>query len=48
MSEQSQGGSAGLRYNSNIEMMINRRIIGFDNYGMPESLSDVDNNNFGL
>ena len=28
--------------------MINRRIIGFDDYGMPEKLSDVDYNKFGI
>jgi hypothetical protein len=27
-------GSAGLRKNSNIELMINRRINGWDSYGI--------------
>ena len=44
MSEHCQGGSAGLRYKSNIELMINRRLLGYDHYGMPESLDDLDHN----
>ena len=48
MSEHCQGGSAGLRYNSNIELMINRRLVGNDNYGMPEILDDLDYNFQGL
>ncbi len=44
MNEKCESGSAGLRKNSNIELMINRRIIGWDNYGMPERLDDLDQN----
>ena len=42
MTEKSEGGSAGLRNNSNIELMINRRTVGWDNFGMPERLDDLD------
>ncbi len=48
MTEHCHGGSAGLRYNSNIELMINRRLVGYDNYGLPERLNDVDQNSLGL
>ena len=42
MNEKSESGSAGLRKNSNIELMINRRMIGWDYYGMPERLDDIN------
>ena len=41
-------GSAGMRNSSNIELMQNRRIIGYDNYGVPESLDDVNKFDKGL
>jgi hypothetical protein len=44
MNEKCESGSAGLRKNSNIELMINRRIIGWDDYGMPERLEDLNQN----
>jgi hypothetical protein len=44
MTEQCHSGSAGMRNKSNIELMINRRTIGWDGYGIPESLNDLDQN----
>lgn len=37
-----------MRNKSNIELMINRRTIGWDGYGIPESLNDLDQNSFGI
>jgi len=36
MPDRVHSGSAGLRNNSNIELMINRRIGGYDAYGVAE------------
>ena len=41
-------GSAGLRGGRNIELMQNRRIIGYDADGVPQSLDDKDSFNNGL
>lgn len=48
MTDRAQSGSAGLRGNRNIELMQNRRINGYDAYGVPQSLDDRDNFNNGL
>lgn len=48
MTEQCQGGSAGMRNKSNIELMINRRTVGWDGYGISESLNDLDQNQNGI
>lgn len=48
MSDRSQSGSAGLRGGRNVELMQNRRINGYDAYGVPQSLDDRDNFNNGL
>jgi len=42
MVDRSQAGSAGLRNGSNIELMQNRRINGYDGYGVTEALNDRD------
>jgi hypothetical protein len=41
-------GSGGLRDRRNIELILNRRINGFDNYGIPEKLDEKDINGKGL
>ena len=48
MTDRSQSGSAGLRGNSNIELMQNRRIGGWDAYGIPEKLDDLDGQGRGV
>jgi hypothetical protein len=35
MPDRVHSGSAGLRDRNNIELMINRRINGYDGYGIP-------------
>lgn len=48
MTDRPMSGSAGLRGGRNIELMQNRRINGYDAYGVPESLDDRDHFNNGL
>lgn len=48
MPDRVHSGSAGLRDRSNIELMINRRINGFDGYGIPQILNDIDGQGRGL
>lgn len=48
MTDRAQAGSAGLRGGRNIELMQNRRINGYDAYGVPQSLDDKDSFNNGL
>lgn len=48
MPDRVHSGSAGLKNKSNIELMINRRINGYDKYGVAEALNDVDQNGIGL
>jgi hypothetical protein len=48
MTDRVHSGSAGLRKNRNIELMINRRINGWDAYGIGQSLNDVDSNMRGI
>jgi len=38
----------GLRGGRNIELMQNRRINGWDGYGVPELLDDLDDKNRSL
>ena len=42
MTDRAVGGSAGMRSQSNIEIMHNRRINGHDAYGITEHLNDLD------
>ena len=42
MNDRSQAGSAGLRNNSNIELMHMRRTNKWDHYGIFEALNDLD------
>ncbi len=48
MTDRAQSGSAGLRQNRNIELMQNRRINGWDAYGITEKLDDLDHQGRGL
>ena len=48
MPDRVHSGSAGLRNRNNIELMINRRINGYDGYGIPQILNDIDGQNKGL
>ena len=48
MPDRSQAGSAGLRNGSNIELMQNRRINGYDAYGIFENLDDKDSSGHGI
>jgi len=48
MTDRAMAGSAGLRGNSNIELMQNRRIIGYDGDGVAQSLDDRDSFNNGI
>mmetsp|Transcript_4442 Transcript_4442/g.6557 ORF Transcript_4442/g.6557 Transcript_4442/m.6557 type:complete len:331 (-) Transcript_4442:54-1046(-) len=48
MTDRTQSGSAGLRQNRNIELMQNRRINGWDAYGITEKLDDLDHEGRGL
>lgn len=48
MTDRAQSGSAGLRGGRNVELMQNRRIKGYDAYGVPQSLDDRDSFNNGL
>jgi hypothetical protein len=48
MPDHSVAGSAGLRNGSNIELMQNRRLLGYDAYGIPEPLNDQDQFGKGL
>ena len=48
MTDRAMAGSAGLRGNRNIELMQNRRIIGYDSDGVAQPLDDKDNFNDGL
>lgn len=43
-----QSGSAGLRNGRNIELMQNRRIDGWDGYGLLELMNDFDGQNRSL
>jgi hypothetical protein len=42
MNDRSQGGSAGLRSNRNIELMQHRRTKENDDYGVFEPVNDLD------
>ena len=42
MNDRSQGGSAGLRGQRNIEIMQNRRTKKWDKYGVDEGINDLD------
>lgn len=48
MTDRAQSGSAGLRGGRNVELMQNRRIKGYDAYGVPQSLDDRDSFSNGL
>ena len=48
MPDRSQAGSAGLRNGTNIELMQNRRINGYDAYGIFENLDDKDSSGHGI
>lgn len=48
MTDRAMAGSAGLRNNRNIELMQNRRIIGYDGDGVAQSLDDRDSFNNGI
>jgi len=48
MTDRALAGSAGLRGNRNIELMQNRRIIGYDGDGVAQSLDDRDSFNNGI
>lgn len=48
MNDRVHSGSAGIRKNRNIELMINRRINGWDSYGIGQSLNDIDSNQRGI
>lgn len=40
LNDHTQGGSAGLRHNNNIELMQNRRLLIDDQYGVTEPLDE--------
>lgn len=48
MTDRTEAGSAGLRGGRNIELMQNRRINGYDAYGVPQSLDDRDQFSNGI
>lgn len=48
MTDRAMAGSAGLRNNRNIELMQNRRIIGYDADGVSQPLDDRDSFNNGI
>lgn len=48
MTDRAMAGSAGLRGNRNIELMQNRRVIGYDPDGVAQSLDDRDSFNNGI
>ena len=48
MNDRSQGASAGLRGQRNIEVMQHRRFKKFDHYGVDEPLNDLDLNGRGI
>lgn len=48
MTDRAMAGSAGIRNSRNVELMQNRRIIGFDPDGVAQSLDDRDSFNNGI
>ena len=48
MSDQPRGGTVGIRSHKNIEIMQNRRMAGYDTYGIAQAYDDRDDLNNGL